>query len=107
MSLRFPRRQRLETRDFAAVLQEGKALRGRGLSVLLKANAVPGARFGLIVPKRLAHRSVDRSRLKRILREWFRHNSARLAGRDCVVRLTAPADERSLVVEIERLLKGG
>ena len=107
ISLRFPRSRRLETRDFAAVLHKGKALRGRGLSVLLKTNVVPSPRFGVVVPKRIAQRSVDRNRLKRILREWFRHNSERLAGRDCVVRLTAPqTDEDALIAEIERLLKG-
>jgi ribonuclease P protein component len=96
----------LETHDFAAVLKEGKAIRGRGLSVLLKVNGVFTPRFGVIVPKRIVQRSVDRSRLKRILREWFRHNRERLAGQDCVIRLTNPQrDEGALLEEVERLIR--
>jgi ribonuclease P protein component len=41
----------------------------------------------LIVPKRLAKRAVDRSRVRRLIRETFRLNQQRWDGYDCVVRL--------------------
>jgi ribonuclease P protein component len=61
-------------------------------------------RLGLIVPKRLLSRAVDRNRVRRLLREWFRNNQGRLDGRDLVVRLSArPTDPRSLLAEVTRL----
>ncbi len=42
------------------------------------------ARLGLAVSKRAAKRAVDRSRLKRLARESFRHRAVR-GGRDYVV----------------------
>jgi ribonuclease P protein component len=61
-------------------------------------------RLGLIVPKRLLSRAVDRNRVRRLLREWFRNNQGRLDGHDLVVRISAwPADPRSILAEVTRL----
>lgn len=95
-----------------AVLRGGKLLRGNGISVLLGGSNSGQARLGLIVPKRILQRAVDRNRVKRVLREWFRHSRERLAGRDCVIRLTparikGPAikvDSTSLLAELERIM---
>jgi ribonuclease P protein component len=63
----------------------------------------------MIVPKRQHSRSVDRNRIKRVIREWFRSNQKRLAGRDWIVRLSiggnpAPALQHGwLHTELERL----
>jgi len=104
----FPKRRRLFAQDFAAVVYHGKLVRSRGVIVLLKKSNSTMSRFGVIVPKRIIQRSVDRNRSKRILREWFRHNGQKLHGRDCVIRLTDclenRASERALIAEIERLL---
>jgi len=43
----------------------------------------------VIVPKRIFPRAVDRNRMKRLLREWFRHNQAALGNSDIVARLMA------------------
>ena len=105
---RFPKRRRLFDKDFAAVVHTGKLARSRGVVVLLRKSNSAESRFGIVVPKRIIQRSVDRNRSKRILREWFRHNDQKLHGRDCVVRLTASPKgevaERALIAEIERLL---
>ena len=64
--------------------------------MLLKANAIGICRLGLIVPKRVFPRAVDRNRAKRVLREWFRGHQERLGSRDILIRLTArniPLDE--------------
>ncbi|MDZ7841921.1 MAG: ribonuclease P protein component [Gammaproteobacteria bacterium] len=50
-------------------------------------------RLGLAVPKRAIKRSTDRSRVKRLIRESFRHNRDRLPAADIVVSVrTQPAD---------------
>ena len=76
--------------DFTDAMKHGKSVRGRCLNVIIRSAGSNRARLGLIVPKRLLSRAVDRNRLKRILREWFRSQHDRLQGKDCVVRITAP-----------------
>jgi ribonuclease P protein component len=44
------------------------------------------ARLGIIVAKRVARRAVDRSLLKRLVRETFRRQQQELAGFDVLVR---------------------
>jgi ribonuclease P protein component len=66
------------------------------------------ARLALIVPKRHLPRAVDRNRVKRVLREWFRRRQDSLQGNDLLVRLTRPFQEESIVLkEVERLLPLG
>jgi ribonuclease P protein component len=57
--------------------------------VLLRANPLGVPRLGLIIPKRVLPRAVDRNRMKRVLRELFRAQQARLGSRDILIRLTA------------------
>jgi ribonuclease P protein component len=90
---RYTRRQRLGTTDIAALLS----------GVLLKANVLGVPRLGLIVPKRVFPRAVDRNRAKRLLREWFRGHQARLGSRDILIRLSA---RTVALAEIERCLAG-
>ena len=49
------------------------------------------ARLGLAVSKKQARRAVDRNRLKRLIRECFRHRRHELAGIDIVVLIRAGA----------------
>jgi len=100
---RYTRRQRLGTIDIAALLSAGRAIKRPGFSVLLKANVLGVPRLGLIVPKRVFPRAVDRNRAKRLLREWFRGHQARLGSRDILIRLSA---RMVALAEIERCLAG-
>ena len=43
------------------------------------------ARIGLIIARRHVRRAVDRNRLKRLIRESFRHRREILAGLDIVI----------------------
>lgn len=81
------RQQRLGHREIVALLG-ARPVKRPGLSIVLKANAVGFCRLGLIVPKRVFPRAVDRSRAKRMLREWFRARQERLGARDVLIRLT-------------------
>jgi len=103
---RLSRKQRLGTTDVAALLSGARAIKRPGLSVVLKANAIGICRLGLIVPKRVFPRAVDRNRAKRMLREWFRGHQERLGSRDILIRLTAGSltAENVLLAEIERCL---
>jgi len=57
----------------------------KNILILAKKNSLSQARLGIIVAKKNAKRAVDRNRLKRIIREQFRHNQASLAGIDMIV----------------------
>ena len=85
---RYSRKQRLRGDDIDALLASGKGLRRAGVSVQTRTNALGCPRLGLIIPRRIVPRAVDRNRLKRVLREWFRLNRDRLGSRDILVRLT-------------------
>ncbi|HET7763885.1 MAG TPA: ribonuclease P protein component [Burkholderiales bacterium] len=85
---RYSRRQRLGTTDIAALLAGGQALRRPGFNVLLRVNPFGVPRLGVIVPKRVFPRAVDRNRTKRVLRELFRTLQGRLGSRDILIRVT-------------------
>lgn len=71
--------------------------------MLLRANPVGVPRLGLIVPKRVFPRAVDRNRMKRMLRELFRAHQARLGSRDILIRVTA---SKVTLGEVEQCLVG-
>jgi ribonuclease P protein component len=71
--------------------------------VAFRANAFGVPRLGVIVPKRVFPRAVDRNRMKRMLRELFRAHQARLGSRDILIRVTAT---KPALAEIEQCLVG-
>lgn len=73
--------------------------------VLLAPNAVDHARLGLIVPKRVLPRAVDRNRLRRLLREWFRLRQVELPGLDVIAQVRAAAQEEVFRVEFNSALE--
>jgi ribonuclease P protein component len=98
---RYSRRSRLGTADIAALLANGRAVRRQGFSLVFRANAFGNPRLGLIVPKRVFPRAVDRNRMKRVLRELFRAQQAHLGSRDILIRVTAT---EPALAEIEQCL---
>jgi ribonuclease P protein component len=96
---RYSRKQRLRGQDIDALLASGKGLRRAGVSVQTRPNALGCPRLGMIIPRRAVPRAVDRNRLRRLLREWFRLNQEQLGSRDILVRLTGePGDFSSATI---------
>lgn len=104
----FPRERRLLTPgEFLRVQTEGRSVDLGTLVVRVapRARAVdgptPGARLGLAISKR-AGNAVHRNRIKRLVREVFRHRAAAFAGLDLVVTARPGASDKALA-EVERM----
>jgi len=67
------------------VLRTGQRHGTRGLRVHYLERDASEARLGLVVPKRIAPRALDRNRVKRIARETFRHWRGTLPPLDLVL----------------------
>ena len=65
---------------------------------------MPFARLGVTVPKKGNRRAVRRNRIKRIVREQFRHRQADLAGHDLVVQVFAAIEDEALKLDLDGLL---
>lgn len=75
----------LAPRDFAAVMKHGLRSRDEYFSIAARPNGLGHARLGLAISRRAAAAAVVRNRLKRQVRESFRHGRAGLAPVDLVV----------------------
>ncbi len=78
----------------------------------MRINDTGEARLGLAIAKKQVRRAVDRNRIKRVVRESFRHHQKQLASMDCVVmarRDTSAATNEELFASLQqhwrRLLK--
>lgn len=83
----FGREKRLLTpRQFKAVFDSpsGK-VPGKNVLLLARDNDLDHPRLGLVIGKKSVKLSVERNRLKRQIRESFRHNQDNLVGWDIVV----------------------
>ena len=89
----FPRQARLtRPAQFRAVFAGARRYRNRYFTILVRPDpSLAGARLGMAIPKKLAPRATDRNRLKRLIRERFRHSRWRLGGLDAVVMIRSIA----------------
>jgi ribonuclease P protein component len=78
-----------KTDEFSSVFRFKCLQRGNLLDLYAAPNGLDHPRLGLIVPKRILARAVDRNQIKRILREAFRLMQVGLGGMDVVIRLRA------------------
>ena len=74
-----------QARQFAEVFQKARRSSDQHLTVLARSNGLQEPRLGMAISKKSASRSVDRSRIKRVVRESFRRNQSLLKGIDFVV----------------------
>lgn len=103
--LRLRRDQRLGTAAVAAALKGGKVTRAARFHLYRLPNPHGYPRLALVVSKRLAPHAVTRNRIRRLVREAFRHRQRQLGALDCVVRLVkAPGDTPVTRAEIDALL---
>lgn len=73
--------------------------------LLVRRTDRPVHRLGMVVPKKKVRRSVDRSHLKRLIRESFRARPEQLVALDVVVLVRRPLafiDSRRLRSELDR-----
>jgi ribonuclease P protein component len=85
-SYQFTRQQRLlKPSEYKYVFEQPCKASGRYLTVLARANGQRLARLGLAIAKKRVKHAVARNRIKRLVRESFRHHQPCLAGLDCVV----------------------
>lgn len=101
---RFPRLFRLtRSRDFQRVFAKPLRSGGKEILVLARANHLGGARLGLAVSRKRVPKAVCRNRIKRVVRDSFRHHCRELGGLDIVV-LARPGLARVGNAELRRVL---
>ncbi|RZL90387.1 MAG: ribonuclease P protein component [Variovorax sp.] len=106
--LRFPRVARVRAKaEFSAVFDGGRRTAEPRMALHWLADAAP-ARLGLAVSRKVDPHAVGRNRIKRALRESFRHLRSHLPGGAYVVVAragAAQADGAALRDAFERLLQ--
>lgn len=91
-ALAFPPAARLRSAaDFAGLRACRKPLRGRCFIIRHVAGHTAGPRLGMAVSRRTSKRAVVRNRIKRVVRESFRHARAELPLLDLLVIALPPA----------------
>jgi len=96
-STRFPKRVRLNRPDdYQRVFKTCRyRLNNRWLTVLATPNQLQHPRLGLAISRKVARTAVARNRIKRVIRESYRHWQTRLGALDIVVLGRADVATRS------------
>ena len=82
----YPRDARLSgARAFAHVFRRGRRFRSRYFAFVVRRNDAGTARLGFAISRRRVASAVARNRLKRVVRESFRHARSSLPDVDIVV----------------------
>lgn len=82
----FPRTHRLTTKaEYQTVFDHAIKVNHKQLLVLYKTNQKTHARLGMLIGKRVVSHATDRNRIKRTIRESFRHFQDKLKGFDVVI----------------------
>jgi ribonuclease P protein component len=90
--LGFPPRRRLRRKiDFDAAYAQGRRFGDGFFGIVARANDVAGPRLGLAVATKIAGNSVERNRIRRLIRESFRLRQRQLPALDIVVSARARA----------------
>lgn len=93
MAAHFPRQARVRARaEYDKVFKHGRRTASPVLALHLHlGNDASAPRLGLAVSRKVDPRAVGRNRIKRVLRETFRHCRASLASGDYVLVARPPA----------------
>ena len=104
---RFPRRARLlKPAEYSRVFKKPVRSSDRLFTILASPSQSPEAnpRLGLAISKKNAKHAVDRNRIKRIIRESFRHRQQGLSKADFVV-MAKPVTKNSSKAELFKSLE--
>jgi ribonuclease P protein component len=105
-SLRFERTKRLlDAAAFGRVFKKATRSRDKFFTVLCRDNRDTPARLGMAISKKNCRKATARNRIKRIVRESFRHHQGQIAGLDIVV-INQPAAARAKNKAITESLEG-
>jgi ribonuclease P protein component len=103
----FGRKYRLARRSqFDHVFATGKKIQHKHFTVRFCPNELQFSRIGLIVPKSVLRKAVQRNRVRRVLRESFRQHKNVLIGLDIVILIKAkdiPLAGNELREEIDKI----
>jgi ribonuclease P protein component len=105
---RLPRATRLNDERRISAFRSAPRQRGRWFAVSRLGNDVGHARLLVRVAKKVVPRAVDRNRIKRGVREAFRHQRANLPASDYLISLVRAYAEPAAMEarrELERLLQ--
>ena len=85
VDLLLPKEQILHSsKDFLKLLKGGKRLGLEGFELIYGPNGLGYPRIGYIVSKKVSSKAVNRNRIKRIFREYFRHNKPLFGSNDVI-----------------------
>ena len=100
----FPRHFRLtRSRDFERVFAKPLRFGSEEIRLLARANRLGGARLGMAISRKQVPRAVCRNRIKRVVRDSFRHHRRELGDLD-VVMISRPGLARIGNSELRRLM---
>lgn len=101
----FPKTSRLlKPSEFQVVYKSGEWVTNRELVINFTRQDSPISRLGITVSKKVSKRAVDRNRIKRHIREWFRKKQNTKESLDIV--LTAkPSIKMKAAIEIHQSLE--
>ncbi|MCP3679272.1 MAG: ribonuclease P protein component [Gammaproteobacteria bacterium] len=92
----FPRSCRLlSARDYQQFFKGVRRIYTRHFVILYKPNQLATARLGLAISKKRVKRAVHRNRIKRVIRESFRHHQTILTALDITVVMSKEARKAS------------
>jgi len=89
--------------SFGSVLRGSRKVRGRFATIHVAPAPAGVSRLGIALTRKLAPRSVDRNRVKRLVRETFRRHVLKLAGLDCVVMLRERFDDANIATVLAEI----
>lgn len=102
---RFPRRARLlKPGEFKHTFEGGRRASVGFLTAVHTDSATAEPRLGLAIAKKNVPQAVDRNRLKRAIRESFRHHRHLLPPADIVV-MVRPGSDKSSPQQLRQLLE--
>jgi len=93
----------LKPSAYKDIYKKGKWLSNQDLAINYKPSNTNISRLGITVSKKVSKRAVDRNRIKRVIREWFRSNKHSLIKQDMVFT-AKPAINKKTNQEISRSL---